>query len=144
MEAKKLLEEGGTPVEVYISTKANLRSTVESDAVSEAQMQDCIAQYTEALQQVERALPQISSDQQAELQALIPAYRDRVQSLRAALAAVTTPPPPLPLINAVEDDAVKLLYVKGKVEDAKNRTSNIADNALAKLNSRKNQPPPTA
>mmetsp|Transcript_30939 Transcript_30939/g.99811 ORF Transcript_30939/g.99811 Transcript_30939/m.99811 type:complete len:155 (-) Transcript_30939:184-648(-) len=144
MEAKKLLEEGGSPVEAYISAKANLRSTVQCDAVAEAQMQDAIAQYTLALQEVEKALPQVTTDEKAELEALVPAYRARVQALRSALTAVQVPPPPVPAISPVEDDAIKLLYVKGKVDDAKTRSQKIADDAMASFNAKKQQHSSTA
>lgn len=104
--------------------------------MAEAQMQYSIVQYTAALQDLERALPQISEDQRQELLALVPAYRQRVQALRAALAAVSAPPPVIPVITKVENDAISILNVKRNVDDAKQRSQQIADDAMAKIKAR--------
>lgn len=140
MAGKKLLDDGGPPMEHYIGTKANCQSAVEADTLALAHMQDVITQYKAAVAGIEKALGEadmaaaMTDDQKAELGQLCDAYKARIE---AYTAAALPEPPAIPVISPPEADAVKLLYVKGKVNDAKTRSQEVANKVMEEINKKK-------
>lgn len=133
MAGKKLLDEGGPQMEIYLQAKAAARNAVQADAVALAQAADMLAQYETVVTQLESALTSdLSDDQKAEIGTLLETFKMRLEGSKG-LVDSTGPPPPLPNISPAEADAIKMLYVKGKVEDAKARSQEVANKAMEKL-----------
>uniref|UniRef100_A0A7S3K5Q5 Uncharacterized protein n=1 Tax=Aureoumbra lagunensis TaxID=44058 RepID=A0A7S3K5Q5_9STRA len=141
VEAKKLLDDGGPPMEAYLSTKGNMRSAVQSETVVLAQCTDTLHQYEAVLEQMNKTISEagtsISEEQKNELTKFIPIYQARVKACKTAIDALVETPP-APAISPVEDDAIKMLFVKGKVEDVKKRSQEVADKAMTKVQGNKN------
>lgn len=133
MAGKKMLDEGGPVVEAYLSAKSNARSAVQADAVTVAQLKDTLVQYKASIAEIEKLLvTDISDDQKAEMSGLMEAFKARLEKV-TKIEVDVGPAPGMPKISPVEDDAINILYVKGKCMDAKKRTTDVAHQAMEKL-----------
>lgn len=131
MAGKKMLDDGGEPMEKYLTAKSNARSAVQADAVSVAQHQDTVKQYKASIEEVEKLLTTgVTEEQKAELTKYVETFKARLDVISKLQV---DPAPAMPDISPAEDDAISILHVKGKCKDAQKRSSEVAHQAMAKL-----------
>lgn len=129
---KKMLDEGGPEVEKKLLTKAHCRRTVNADTMCVGQVNDIIAQYEEAMQELTRSLATnaCTPEERYDFQQLLGLYETRLGDYKQAAQVLAAMPPPAPFISGEEDDAVKILWAKGKARTAQERADKVMSEAM--------------
>lgn len=130
---KRLLDEGGPAVGEKIAAKAHCRRTVNADALAAATLNDTVAQYEEAIGELTRALGQgaCTPEERYDFQQLLGQYEARANEFREAAKVLRGMPPPAPFISEAEDDAIKILWARGKARTAKERAAEVSASAVS-------------
>ncbi|KAH8075597.1 hypothetical protein JL721_1611 [Aureococcus anophagefferens] len=109
---KRLLDDGGPEMEQKIATKAHCRRTTNADTMAVATINDIAAQ------------------ERYDFQQLLGLYETRLGDYRQAAQVLSAMPPPAPFISGEEDDAIKILWARGKARTAQERAQAVSQQAV--------------
>lgn len=129
---KRLLDDGGPEMEQKIATKAHCRRTTNADTMAVATISDIAAQYEEAMQELTRALATsaCTPEERYDFQQLLGLYETRLGDYRQAAQVLSAMPPPAPFVSGEEDDAIKILWARGKARTAQERAQAVSQQAM--------------
>ena len=133
---KKLLDDGGPPMEQKLVAKAAARRCVQSAVVATSQIDDVIGQYTELLKELNVCATNtaMTAVERAEFAALRTSYVDALSSFQHARAALSKcPPPGILSISPQEDDAISILWAQGKAQTALEHAKQVSDEAVSAM-----------
>ena len=139
-EGNKLLENGGPPMEHKVMAKYLCAAAVQADCVAMAQCDDVAKQLLEAAAAMEKAVTDASlvaaltPAEVHEFKSLSAAYKARAKAMNDATSCLKAGFFTAPVTSPVEKDAATILIVKGKAKYAKDRTNEVAQEAIDRAN----------
>lgn len=130
---KKMLDEGGPDVELTLRCKRQCRKTVEDDAKNVRALDQLSRDYDDAISKIKASLTTdaLQPEEKYDFEQLVGLYEERKAACEAAASALMNLPPPSPFISQEEEDAIRMLAVRDKMQVAQREASNLAADASA-------------